>query len=121
MFGQSFGPYTATLSMWFLSSLTLPFGPFTFNPLGFEYTKLIDDWWLGNNGDIVISPDDGWKTWWEGEREHLKYSGKMRLLVELPSGAYAPISTAIRCAAPAPSTCTSNGYGDGSTCPHGHI
>ena len=43
MFGQSFGPHIATLSMWFLS-LAFPFGPFTFNPSGFECTKLIDDW-----------------------------------------------------------------------------
>ena len=32
---------------------------------------------------------------WEGEPEHLKYSGKMRLLAELPIGTCAPIPTAI--------------------------
>ncbi|OEL22051.1 Callose synthase 4 [Dichanthelium oligosanthes] len=91
LFGQSYRSTIAyifvTLSMWFLV-LTWLFAPFLFNPSGFEWAKIVDDWsdwnkWISNRGGIGVSPDKSWESWWEVEQEHLKYSGTIGLLVEI--------------------------------------
>uniref|UniRef100_A0A0D3FDB2 1,3-beta-glucan synthase n=1 Tax=Oryza barthii TaxID=65489 RepID=A0A0D3FDB2_9ORYZ len=91
LFGQSYRSTIAyifvTFSMWFLV-LTWLFAPFLFNPSGFEWTKIVDDWsdwnkWISNRGGIGVSPDKSWESWWEIELEHLKYSGTIGLFVEI--------------------------------------
>ncbi|CAN6237754.1 unnamed protein product [Urochloa humidicola] len=68
--------------------LTWLFAPFLFNPSGFEWAKIVDDWsdwnkWISNRGGIGVSPDKSWESWWEVEQEHLKYSGTIGLFVEI--------------------------------------
>uniref|UniRef100_J3LJJ4 1,3-beta-glucan synthase n=1 Tax=Oryza brachyantha TaxID=4533 RepID=J3LJJ4_ORYBR len=91
LFGQSYRSTIAyifvTFSMWFLV-LTWLFAPFLFNPSGFEWTKIVDDWsdwnkWISNRGGIGVSPDKSWESWWEIELDHLKYSGTIGLFVEI--------------------------------------
>ncbi|KAK1653393.1 hypothetical protein QYE76_071198 [Lolium multiflorum] len=76
-----------TFTMWFLV-LTWLFGPFLFNPSGFEWAKILDDWsdwnkWISNSGGIGVSPEKSWESWWEMEQEHLKHSGIIGLLFEI--------------------------------------
>ncbi|XP_078161046.1 callose synthase 3-like [Carex rostrata] len=91
IFGQSYRsaiPYLfITASMWFMVGTWL-FAPFLFNPSGFEWQKIVDDWadwnkWIGNRGGIGVHPDSSWESWWEKEHEHLKYSGKRGTIVEI--------------------------------------
>jgi callose synthase len=91
IFGQSYRsaiPYLfITASMWFMVGTWL-FAPFLFNPSGFEWQKIVDDWtdwnkWISNRGGIGVPPEDSWESWWEKEHEHLKYSGKRGTIVEI--------------------------------------
>lgn len=91
LFGQSYRSTIAyifvTFSMWFLV-LTWLFAPFLFNPSGFEWAKIVDDWsdwnkWISNRGGIGVSPDKSWESWWEVEQENLKYSGTIGIFVEI--------------------------------------
>ncbi|KAM0886388.1 hypothetical protein ACQ4PT_029729 [Festuca glaucescens] len=76
-----------TFTMWFLV-LTWLFGPFLFNPSGFEWAKILEDWsdwnkWISNSGGIGVSPEKSWESWWEMEQEHLKHSGIIGLIFEI--------------------------------------
>ncbi|KAI9094765.1 hypothetical protein K1719_026571 [Acacia pycnantha] len=76
-----------TISMWFMVGTWL-FAPFLFNPSGFEWQKIVDDWtdwnkWISNIGGIGVPPEKSWESWWEEEQEHLKYSGKRGIIVEI--------------------------------------
>ncbi|XP_050944379.1 callose synthase 1 isoform X4 [Cucumis melo] len=76
-----------TISIWFMVGTWL-FAPFLFNPSGFEWQKIVDDWtdwkkWIVNRGGIGVSPDKSWESWWEKEHEHLKFSGKRGIFVEI--------------------------------------
>nr|GEV28054.1 callose synthase 3 [Tanacetum cinerariifolium] len=76
-----------TVSIWFMVVAWL-FTPFLFNPSGFEWEKIVDDWsdwnkWIRNQGGIGVSPYDSWESWWEDEQEHLRNSGKSGVLVEI--------------------------------------
>jgi callose synthase len=91
LFGQSSHSTIAyifvTFSMWFLV-LTWLFAPFLFNPSGFEWAKILDDWsdwnkWISNSGGIGVSPEKSWESWWELEQEHLKHSGTIGRLFEI--------------------------------------
>ncbi|XP_015901659.1 callose synthase 1 [Ziziphus jujuba] len=91
VFGQSYRGVIAyvliTVSMWFMVGTWL-FAPFLFNPSGFEWQKIVDDWtdwnkWIGNRGGIGVSPDKSWESWWEDEQEHLRHSGKRGIAVEI--------------------------------------
>lgn len=91
IFGQSYRsaiPYLfITASMWFMVGTWL-FAPFLFNPSGFEWQKIVDDWadwnkWISNRGGIGVHPDNSWESWWEKEHEHLKYSGKRGTVMEI--------------------------------------
>ncbi|XP_059449642.1 callose synthase 7-like isoform X2 [Corylus avellana] len=67
-----------TFSMWFLVASWL-FAPFVFNPSGFDWQKIVDDWtdwkkWMGNRGGVGISPYRSWESWWDEEQEHIKYT-----------------------------------------------
>ncbi|CAH2068686.1 unnamed protein product [Thlaspi arvense] len=76
-----------TISMWFMVGTWL-FAPFLFNPSGFEWQKIVDDWtdwnkWISNKGGIGVLPEKSWESWWEQEQEHLWHSGKRGIAVEI--------------------------------------
>ena len=91
IFGQSYKSSAAyifiTVSMWFLVGTWL-FAPFLFNPSGFEWQKIVEDWtdwnkWISNRGGIGVPPEKSWESWWEREQEHLKYSRTSGRVVEV--------------------------------------
>ncbi|KAJ6425033.1 hypothetical protein OIU84_025745 [Salix udensis] len=91
IFGRSYRGVVAyvliTISMWFMVGTWL-FAPFLFNPSGFEWQKILDDYtdwnkWINNRGGIGVHPDKSWESWWESEQEHLRYSGKRGIIVEI--------------------------------------
>ncbi|GAB2283142.1 Callose synthase 5, variant 2 [Dionaea muscipula] len=66
-------------SMWFLVGSWL-FAPFLFNPSGFEWQKIVEDWddwtkWISSHGGIGVPAIKSWESWWEEEQEHLLYTG----------------------------------------------
>ncbi|KAJ0816791.1 putative 1,3-beta-glucan synthase [Helianthus annuus] len=66
------------LSIWFLV-LSWLFAPFVFNPSGFDWQKTVEDWtdwkqWMGNSDWDGFAEDKSWVSWWNLEREHLKYT-----------------------------------------------
>ncbi|KAH7849658.1 hypothetical protein Vadar_021042 [Vaccinium darrowii] len=76
-----------TISMWFMVGTWL-FAPFLFNPSGFEWQKIVDDWtdwnkWINNRGGIGVPPEKSWESWWEQEQEHLRHSGKRGIAAEI--------------------------------------
>ncbi|KAL5719463.1 Callose synthase 3 [Ranunculus cassubicifolius] len=76
-----------TISMWFMVGTWL-FAPFLFNPSGFEWQKIVDDWtdwnkWISNRGGIGVPPEKSWESWWEKEQEHLQHSGKRGIIAEI--------------------------------------
>ncbi|CAI0440658.1 unnamed protein product [Linum tenue] len=59
-----------------------------FNPSGFEWQKIVDDWtdwnkWISNRGGIGVPPEKSWESWWEEEQEHLRHSGKRGIVAEI--------------------------------------
>ena len=91
IFGKSNGGalthFLSIISIWFMVGTWL-FAPFLFNPLGFEWQKIVDDWtdwnkWISNHEGIGVSPEKSWESWWEKEQEHLRYSGKCGIIVEI--------------------------------------
>ncbi|KAI4326689.1 hypothetical protein MLD38_031976 [Melastoma candidum] len=59
-----------------------------FNPSGFEWQNIADDWadwqkWLMYSGGIGVPPERSWESWWEEEREHLRFSGKWGRMMEV--------------------------------------
>ncbi|CAM8876312.1 unnamed protein product [Rhodiola kirilowii] len=68
-----------TFSMWFLVASFL-FAPFLFNPSGFEWQKIVEDWddwtkWISSRGGVGVPSTKSWESWWDEEQEHLKYTG----------------------------------------------
>lgn len=91
IFGQAYRGVVAyvliTVSIWFMVGTWL-FAPFLFNPSGFEWQKIVDDWtdwnkWMSNQGGIGVLPEKSWESWWEKEQEHLFYSGKRGIIIEI--------------------------------------
>ncbi|KAJ1383229.1 Glycosyl transferase, family 48 [Sesbania bispinosa] len=91
IFGHSYRSAVAyiliTISMWFMVGTWL-FAPFLFNPSGFEWQKIVDDWtdwnkWISNRGGIGVPPEKSWESWWEEEQDHLQYSGIRGIIVEI--------------------------------------
>jgi callose synthase len=91
IFGQSYrGVVTyilITVSIWFMV-VTWLFAPFLFNPSGFEWQKIVDDWtdwnkWIYNRGGIGVPPEKSWESWWEKELEHLRHSGVRGITLEI--------------------------------------
>ncbi|KAL6523086.1 Callose synthase 5 [Orobanche hederae] len=68
-----------TFSIWFLVVSWL-FAPFLFNPSGFEWQKIVDDFddwtkWMSSHGGIGVPATKSWESWWAEEQEHLQYTG----------------------------------------------
>ncbi|KMT14382.1 hypothetical protein BVRB_4g071620 [Beta vulgaris subsp. vulgaris] len=91
IFGQTYRSPIAyifiTISMWFMVGTWL-FAPFLFNPSGFEWQKIVDDWtdwnkWISNTGGIGVPPEKSWESWWEEEQEHLRHSGIRGIIAEI--------------------------------------
>ncbi|KAH9320865.1 hypothetical protein KI387_015504, partial [Taxus chinensis] len=75
------------ISMWFLVAAWL-FAPFLFNPSGFEWQKIVEDWedwtkWINNRGGIGIAANKSWESWWDEEQEHLQYTGFLGRMLEI--------------------------------------
>ncbi|CAI8601679.1 unnamed protein product [Vicia faba] len=76
-----------TIPTWFMVGTWL-YAPFLFNPSGFEWQKIVDDWtdwnkWISIRGGIGVPPEKSWESWWEEEQEHLKYSGMRGIIAEI--------------------------------------
>ncbi|XP_078177288.1 glucan synthase-like 4 isoform X2 [Carex rostrata] len=79
--------FLATFSTWFMA-LTWLFTPFLFNPMGFAWKKIVEDWadwnfWMKNPGGIGVQPDKSWESWWNTENAHLRYSGLGSKILEV--------------------------------------
>ncbi|XP_010234098.1 putative callose synthase 8 isoform X4 [Brachypodium distachyon] len=67
-----------TYSTWFMAMTWLS-APFLFNPAGFAWHKIVDDWadwnrWMMNQGGIGVQPEKSWESWWNAENAHLRHS-----------------------------------------------
>ncbi|OIW00473.1 hypothetical protein TanjilG_05823 [Lupinus angustifolius] len=76
-----------SLSMWFMVCSWL-FAPFLFNPSGFEWQKIVEDWddwakWMSSRGGIGVPSNKSWESWWEEEQEHLQHTGIWGLIWEV--------------------------------------
>ncbi|XP_034679163.1 putative callose synthase 8 isoform X2 [Vitis riparia] len=76
-----------TYSIWFMS-ITWLFAPFLFNPSGFNWGNIVDDWkdwnkWIKQQGGIGIQQDKSWESWWIDEQAHLRHSGLIARLIEI--------------------------------------
>ncbi|GMI65572.1 glucan synthase-like 4 [Hibiscus trionum] len=76
-----------TYSVWFMT-ITWLFAPFLFNPSGFDWDKIVDDWkgwnkWINEQGGIGIRQDKSWQSWWNDEQAHLRRSGYGARLFEI--------------------------------------
>ncbi|GFQ05755.1 putative callose synthase 8 [Phtheirospermum japonicum] len=76
-----------TYAIWFMS-MTWLFAPFLFNPSGFDWGKIVDDWkdwnkWIKQQGGIGIPQDKSWQSWWVEEQAHLLHCGITSRLIEL--------------------------------------
>lgn len=75
-----------TYSIWFMS-LTWLCAPFMFNPLGFDWGEIIDDWrdwnrWISHPGSMGVPTDKSWQSWWNDEQA-LLHSGLSARLIEV--------------------------------------
>lgn len=91
LFRRSYQSNTAyvliTYAIWFMS-MTWLFAPFLFNPSGFDWGKIVDDWkdwnkWIVQQGGIGIQQDKSWQSWWYDEQDHLRHSGLGSRLIEI--------------------------------------
>ncbi|XP_006368041.2 putative callose synthase 8 [Solanum tuberosum] len=76
-----------TYAIWFMS-FTWLFAPFLFNPSGFDWGKIVDDWkdwnkWINQQGGIGIQQDKSWQSWWNDEQAHLRHAGLFSRLIEI--------------------------------------
>ncbi|WZZ62937.1 hypothetical protein YC2023_063044 [Brassica napus] len=65
-----------TVSSWFLVVSWL-FAPYLFNPAGFEWQKVVEDFkewtnWLFYRGGIGVKGGESWEAWWEEEISHIR-------------------------------------------------
>ncbi|KAK6946569.1 1,3-beta-glucan synthase subunit FKS1-like, domain-1 [Dillenia turbinata] len=76
-----------TYPIWFMS-ITWLFAPFLFNPSGFNWEKVVEDWkdwnkWISQQGGIGIQQDKSWESWWNDEQAHLRNSGLSARIIEV--------------------------------------
>uniref|UniRef100_A0A0D3BTE0 Glycosyl transferase 48 domain-containing protein n=1 Tax=Brassica oleracea var. oleracea TaxID=109376 RepID=A0A0D3BTE0_BRAOL len=66
------------------------FAPFLFNPSGFEWQKVFDDWkdwtkWIYEHDfeGFGVPSEKSWESWWEKEQGHLRHSGVLGVTIEV--------------------------------------
>ncbi|KAK1258777.1 putative callose synthase 8 [Acorus gramineus] len=74
-------------SIWFMTGSWL-FAPFLFNPSGFAWRKIVEDWidwkkWMRKEGGIGAQQDKSWESWWNDEQAHLKHTSLCSRIVEI--------------------------------------
>ncbi|KAG2675090.1 hypothetical protein I3760_13G168900 [Carya illinoinensis] len=68
-----------TVSSWFMA-LSWLFAPYLFNPSGFEWQKVVEDFrdwtnWLLYRGGIGVKGEESWEAWWDEELAHIRTLG----------------------------------------------
>ncbi|KAK4266518.1 hypothetical protein QN277_027422 [Acacia crassicarpa] len=68
-----------TVSSWFMA-LSWLFAPYLFNPSGFEWQKVVEDFrdwtnWLLYRGGIGVKGEESWEAWWDEELAHIRSIG----------------------------------------------
>ncbi|CAB4281726.1 unnamed protein product [Prunus armeniaca] len=68
-----------TVTSWFMA-LSWLFAPYLFNPSGFEWQKIVEDFrdwtnWLLYRGGIGVKGEESWEAWWEEELAHIRTIG----------------------------------------------
>lgn len=76
-----------TYSTWFMA-MTWLYAPFLFNPSGFAWRMIVEDWtdwnkWMNNVGGIGVQPEKSWESWWNAEYAHLRHSGLCSRILEV--------------------------------------
>ncbi|KAH7287599.1 hypothetical protein KP509_32G064600 [Ceratopteris richardii] len=79
--------YLIMFLLWFLVGTWL-YAPFLFNPSGFEWQKIVEDWddwnkWVNNRGGIGVPEEKSWESWWQDEQSHLENSGVQGKIIEV--------------------------------------
>ncbi|KAJ4724122.1 Callose synthase-like protein [Melia azedarach] len=80
--GGSIGYILLTISSWFMA-LSWLFAPYLFNPSGFEWQKVVEDFrdwtnWLLYRGGIGVKGEESWEAWWDEELAHIRtFSGRI--------------------------------------------
>ncbi|XWS71098.1 hypothetical protein CRYUN_Cryun03dG0108600 [Craigia yunnanensis] len=65
-----------SVSSWFMA-LSWLFAPYLFNPSGFEWQKIVEDFrdwtnWLLYRGGIGVKGEESWEAWWDEELAHIR-------------------------------------------------
>ncbi|KAK3148556.1 hypothetical protein QOZ80_3BG0296530 [Eleusine coracana subsp. coracana] len=81
--GGAVGYILLSISSWFMA-LSWLFAPYIFNPSGFEWQKIVEDFrdwtnWLFYRGGIGVKGEESWEAWWEEELAHI-YTTRGRIL-----------------------------------------
>jgi len=81
--GGAVGYILLSISSWIMA-LSWLFAPYLFNPSGFEWQKIVEDFrdwtnWLFYRGGIGVKGEESWEAWWEEELQHI-YSIRGRIL-----------------------------------------
>ncbi|PON48802.1 Glycosyl transferase [Parasponia andersonii] len=68
-----------SISSWFMA-LSWLFAPYLFNPSGFEWQKIVEDFrdwtnWLLYRGGIGVKGEESWEAWWDEELSHIRTFG----------------------------------------------
>ncbi|KAF7837115.1 callose synthase 9 [Senna tora] len=77
--GSTMSYILLTLSSWFMA-LSWLFAPYLFNPSGFEWQKVVEDFrdwtnWLLYRGGIGVKGEESWEAWWDEELAHIRSIG----------------------------------------------
>ncbi|XP_006649287.1 callose synthase 9 [Oryza brachyantha] len=77
--GGAVGYILLSISSWFMAVSWL-FAPYIFNPSGFEWQKVVEDFrdwtnWLFYRGGIGVKGEESWEAWWDEELAHIHNIG----------------------------------------------
>uniref|UniRef100_A0A0E0IK55 1,3-beta-glucan synthase n=1 Tax=Oryza nivara TaxID=4536 RepID=A0A0E0IK55_ORYNI len=77
--GGAVGYILLSISSWFMAVSWL-FAPYIFNPSGFEWQKIVEDFrdwtnWLFYRGGIGVKGEESWEAWWDEELAHIHNVG----------------------------------------------
>ncbi|KAK1589242.1 hypothetical protein Q3G72_031874 [Acer saccharum] len=77
--GGAISYFLLSLSSWFMA-LSWLFAPYLFNPSGFEWQKVVEDFrewtnWLFYRGGIGVKGAESWEAWWDEELSHIRTIG----------------------------------------------